>query len=263
MLKALWRSRAVQASLGNVLAWYLIFLRRTTTFIVDRPEMYDEVDANWPVIVTIWHGQHLMMPYCRREKDRIKVLISSHGDGELNAIAATRLGIGLIRGSGAQRADQIRKRGGAQALRDMLKALKSDITVAVTADVPKVSRVAGAGVPVLAQLSGRPIMPAAIVTKNRIDFKSWDAASIGLPLFNRGVIAFGDLIRVPADADAALIEEKRLEVESALDAIHARAYGLLGSKDPGADRASVAEARRQRHQTALDEGRPARPASGS
>ena len=247
MLKSLWRSRAVQTSLGYLLAWYLILVRRTTTFVIDGADMYDRIDETWPVIVTIWHGQHLMMPYSRREKDRISVLISSHGDGELNAIAARRLGIGLIRGSGAQRADQIRKRGGARALREMLLALRSDITVAVTADVPKVSRVASTGLVMLAQISGRPIVPLAIVTKNRIDFKSWDAASIGLPFFNRGVIALGGMIHVPRDADAALIEAKRVEVEAALDAIHQRAYARLGCRDPGANRPEVERARATRH----------------
>lgn len=253
MLKSIFRSHAVQTALGTVLAWYLIFVRRTTAFTIDRPEMYDWVDANWPVIVTIWHGQQMMMAYSRREKDKISVLISNHGDGELNAIASRKLGIGLIRGSGAQRQDQVKKRGGARALREMRNALRSDISVAITADVPKVSRVASAGVIILAQISGRPIVPLAVVVKNRIDFNSWDAASIGLPLFNRGIIALGDPVHVPADADAALIEEKRIELELKLDALHERAYALLGAKDPGAGRSSVTEARRVHHETALRE----------
>ena len=247
MLKSIWRSNWLQQALGALLAWYLIFVRRTTTFIVDNEAMYDRIDEAWPVIVTIWHGQHLMMPFSRREKDRISVLISGHGDGELNAIAASRLGIGLIRGSGAQRSDQIQKRGGARAMREMLKALKSKVTVAVTADVPKVSRVASPGLVTLAQISGRPIVPLAIVTRNRIDFKSWDRASIGLPFFNRGVIALGEMIHVPPDADAALQELKRGEIETVLDALHARAYGLLGCRDPGANRQGVADARTLKH----------------
>ena len=248
MLKAIWRSIWLQHLLGTLLARYLMFVRRTTTFIVDRPEIYDQIDEHWPVIVTIWHGQHLMMPYARRQKDRISVLISSHGDGELNAIAVDKLGIGLIRGSGAQRADQIVKRGGARALREMLKTLRAGMAVAATADVPKVSRVASSGLVTLAQLSGRPIVPLAVVTKRRFDFKSWDRASIGLPFFNRGVIALGDMIVVPGDADPAMREVKRREIETALDVLHARAYALLGSADPGGGRASVEAARRAREQ---------------
>ena len=39
---------------------------------------------------------------------------------------------------------------------------------------------------------------------------------------------------MPADADATMIEQARLALQSALDAVHARAYELVGSRDPGA-----------------------------
>jgi len=42
-----------------------------------------------------------MTPFIKtKESHRAKVLISRHRDGEFNAIAAERLGIGTIRGSG-------------------------------------------------------------------------------------------------------------------------------------------------------------------
>ncbi len=243
MLGKLWRSSPVQRALGSLLAGYLTFLRRTTTFRLDPPDAYAPVDANWPVIATIWHGQHFMMPFARRDQDRFKALISSHGDGELNAIACEKLGIGLVRGSGAQHAYQVRKRGGAKALRAMLDALNEGSSIVSTADVPKVSRVAGMGVISLARMSGRPILPVAVVVKNRIDFPSWDRASLGLPLFNRGVIAFGPLVWVPADSSEEAIETLRQELQNQLDLVHARAYALLGISDPGANRESVRIAR--------------------
>ena len=36
----------------------------------------------------MWHGQHFMSPFFWREQHRVKVLISRHRDGEINAIAA-------------------------------------------------------------------------------------------------------------------------------------------------------------------------------
>jgi len=39
---------------------------------------------------------------------------------------------------------------------------------------------------------------------------------------------------VPRDADEAALEEARQAVERGLDAAHARAYALVGSRDPGA-----------------------------
>jgi hypothetical protein len=104
----------------------------------------------------------------------------------------------------------------------------------MTADVAKVARVAGLGIVTVARLSGRPILPMAVVARRRIDFKSWDRASIGLP-FNRCAIVIGDPIRVPPDADDDAMETARRAVEDGLDAVHARAYAMVGSRDPGAD----------------------------
>ncbi len=243
MLVKIWRSEWLQQALGSVLAGYLTFVRRTTTFLVDPPDGYDAINANWPVIVTIWHGQHFMLPYARLPQHEISVLISSHGDGEINAIAAQKLGIGLIRGSGARQAHQIRKRGGSKALRKMIDMLASGKAVATTADVPKIARVVGQGIITLARLSGRPIVPIAVVTKYRIDFRSWDHASIGLPFFNRGVIVLGKPIYVPQDADYQTLEALRCEVEASLDEVHARGYARLGSKDPGAGHETIRTAR--------------------
>jgi lysophospholipid acyltransferase (LPLAT)-like uncharacterized protein len=104
----------------------------------------------------------------------------------------------------------------------------------MTADVPKVARLAGLGIVTLGRISGRPIVPIAVVTSRRIDFKSWDRASLGLP-FGRGAIVIGAPIHVAADADEAAQETARLAVQDGLDAAHARAYALVGSVDPGAE----------------------------
>ena len=68
--------------------------------MIEPPDVYARIDAELPVIVAMWHGQHFMAPFMRRPGDRGKVLISRHRDGEINAIAAERLGIETIRGSG-------------------------------------------------------------------------------------------------------------------------------------------------------------------
>jgi lysophospholipid acyltransferase (LPLAT)-like uncharacterized protein len=117
----------------------------------------------------------------------------------------------------------------------MLRALADGEMVVMTADIPKVSRVCGPGIVTLAQLSGRPIVPVAVVTSRRIDFASWDRASLGLP-FGRGAMVLGEPVCVARDADAAALEAARLAVERGLDAVHARAYALVGSRDPGARR---------------------------
>jgi lysophospholipid acyltransferase (LPLAT)-like uncharacterized protein len=244
MLKRILRARPVLRGAGGLMALYLKLVQRTNRFVVEPADAETSVYPLQPVILAMWHGQHFMIPYAKRPQDKAAVMISRHGDGEINAAAAEAFGLTTVRGSGAQRQDQIRKRGGMEALRAAIQTLKSGATLAMTADVPKVSRVAGQGIVTLAQISGRPIMPVAVVTSRRKDFDSWDRTSIGLP-FGKGAIVFGTPISVARDADAAGLERARLAVEDALDAVHARAYAIIGSKDPGADRAGVAEARRR------------------
>jgi len=147
-------------------------------------------------------------------------------------VALRRLGILPVRGSGAK-GDRVREKGGARALIALRKELEMGATVAMTADVPKVARIAGLGIVTLGRISGRPIVPIAVVTSRRIDFKSWDRASIGLP-FGRGAIVVGEPVRVAADANPEAMETARLAVQDGLDAAHARAYALIGDVDPGA-----------------------------
>ena len=71
----------------------------------------------------MWHGQHILAPFIRRKHHRpTKVLISRHRDGEINALAAKRLGIGTVRGSGNHGAGSTRK-GGVGAFWAMLATL--------------------------------------------------------------------------------------------------------------------------------------------
>ena len=244
MLKRIWRSDRFRRFMGYVLATYLRLVGHTTRFVVEPANALDTAEAASPIIAAMWHGQHFMIPFARRKTMRFAVLVSRHGDGEINAIAARLLGIALIRGSGAQRKDQIQKRGGVVALRGMLDAMDAGSSLCLTADIPKISRIAGPGIITLARLSGRPIYPVAVVKRFRIDFRSWDSASIGLP-FGRGAIVLGDPILVAKDATDAELETARLAVETGLDQVHARAYALVGSTDPGAVRPDIARARLQ------------------
>jgi lysophospholipid acyltransferase (LPLAT)-like uncharacterized protein len=139
-------------------------------------------------------------------------------------LAAQRLGAGIIRGSGHHTGGFIGK-GGVSAFKEMLGALDEGYNVALTADVPKVARVAGLGIIKLASASGRPIYPIAIATRRRVELQNWDRTAINLP-FGRGGRVAGDPVRVPPDADGETLEAARRALELALDAATARAYAL-------------------------------------
>jgi lysophospholipid acyltransferase (LPLAT)-like uncharacterized protein len=214
-----WARKAV----GIVAAEYLRFVWMTSRFVMEPAEPYRMYEADQPVIIGMWHGQHFLMPFLRRHY-RFKVLISRHADGEINAIAAERLGIGTVRGSG-DHGRRFQVKGGVTGFKGMLDSLAEGWNMALTADVPKVSRVAGLGIIKLAQVSGRPIFPVSLATNRRIVLDNWDRSEINLP-FSRGAIVVGDPIRVSADADTQMLEQKRAELEKALNAASERAHAI-------------------------------------
>lgn len=222
----------MQEGVALLFARYLGLVQRTNAFVMEPPDAYDRIGPLMPVIVAMWHGQHFMIHFARRSQDPAASLVSRSMDGEVNAIALRHLGVRAIRGSGARGRDP-RHKGGAPALRAMLRALEAGEMVVMTADVPKIARVCGEGIVTLARLSGRPIVPVAVVTKRSIHFNSWDRASLGLP-FGRGAMVLGDPIFVPGDADEAALASARHAVEDGLDGAHERAYAMLGARDPGA-----------------------------
>ncbi len=230
-LKRLARSERVRSAAGSLLAGYLRLVWRTGRFKLDPPNIYDYADANLPVIFAMWHGQHFLSPFVKRPQYRAAVLISRSADGEMNAIAAEKLGVRTIRGSGDHKG-QFARKGGVSAYFQMIDALADGETMALTADVPKVAKRCGLGIIILARQSGRPILPIAVATERRIDLKSWDKASVNLP-FSRGAAVAGMPIWVPADADAATMEVYRRRVEDALNAATERAYAIAeGRAEP-------------------------------
>jgi lysophospholipid acyltransferase (LPLAT)-like uncharacterized protein len=223
-LKRLTSSPAFQEAVGAAAAAYLRTVWSTSRVILEPANIYETVQM--PAIIAMWHGQHFMAPFIKREElgHRAKVLISRHRDGEINARAAMRLGIGTIRGSGAHNGEFHRK-GGAAAFAEMLEALEQGWNVALTADVPKVSRVAGLGVVKLAQHSGRPIYPVAIASQRRIELANWDKSAVNLPGGRLAMVA-AEAIFAPRDADDAALEGVRQQVERELNRITARAYEI-------------------------------------
>ncbi len=237
---SLLKTRIAQETLGRLLAGYLKLVRRTNRLVVEPADIYEQVRPDLPLIIAMWHGQHIMIPFARPDWMPACSLVSRHGDGGFNAVALREMGIGAIRGSGAL-GKKIREKGGASAFLAMVRRLAGGETMVLTADIPKRARVVGPGIVQLARASGRPIHPIAVVTSRRIDFNSWDRASIGLP-FGRGAIVVGEGIRVDRHADEAACEAARLAVQEGLDRVHARAYEIVGARDPGAGLRDAANA---------------------
>ena len=218
----------IQRAIGIAAAEYLRLVWKTSRFTMEPPDPFGMYEKFEPVIIAMWHGQHFLLPFFRRHY-RIKVLVSRHADGEINAIAAERLGIGTVRGSG-DHARRFQVKGGVGAFRNMLDELAAGCNMALTADVPKVSRVAGLGIIKLAAESGRPIFPVALTTSRRIVLDNWDRSEINLPL-SHGAIVVGEAVRVPAEADAHALETARATLENTLNAATERAHVIADGRE--------------------------------
>ena len=111
------------------------------------------------IILAFWHAQQLMIPIGYRGTGS-HVLISQHGDGEIIARIIARFGHQAVRGSST--------RGGAGALRALIKLGRSGQDVVVTPDGPKGPRhVAKLGVIQLAKATGLPIVPLAFACSKK------------------------------------------------------------------------------------------------
>ncbi len=219
------RQRWAKVTIGVVAAEYLRFVGMTTRFELEPADIFARGEADMPIILAFWHGQHLLAPVARQSNHRVNMLVSRHHDGEVNAIAAQRLGVGTIRGSGNHGGGFVHKAGVA-AFQAMVESLADGSSIAMSADVPKVARVAGLGIIKLAQVSGRPIHAVAIATHWRIVLDNWDRSTINLP-FSRGAGVVPEPLRVAADADDAALEAARAELENRLNAATRRAYEIV------------------------------------
>jgi len=237
LLRDTLRSSWFQRAVGFLAAEWLRLVWLTNRFSFEpggKDALYERIEAQLPAIFAFWHGQHFLTPFIKtKEMHRAKVLISLHRDGEYNAIAAERLGIGTIRGSG-DHGSAFHRKGGVGAFKEMVRTLEDNYNVALTADVPKRSRAAGLGIIMLARESGRPIMPFAMATSRYIQLKNWDRTTINLP-FGRGAVVGIEEIYVPEDADAETMEKYRLKLEEFLNEATRRAYAMVGRPE-GADR---------------------------
>lgn len=160
-------------------------------------------DKDEKVIIAFWHNRLLLMGLCYRGKG-IRILISQHKDGELIARVIEIFGFGTVRGSST--------RGGAQAMREMIRAVKES-DIGITPDGPRGPKyVVQEGTIALARLTGRPIIPLTFGSSRKKVFASWDAFNLPYP-FSRGAFLWGEPVYVSKDDD---MEEKRKELETKL-----------------------------------------------
>jgi len=226
-----WHKRIIKSdTMRSTLCWlaasYVRLMRTTGRWRTeggDHPAHY--LTEGKPFIVAFWHQRLLMMPYTWRSVggDRpFNMLISSHRDGEIISRTIARFDIKTIAGSTGK------GKGGAAALRQILKALKAGEVVGMTPDGPRGPRMrASDGIIQAARMAGVPIFPLTYSASNRKVIQSWDRFILPLP-FSRGVFHWGDPIFVDRKLDEEGMEAKRVELENALTELTQRTDQSLG-----------------------------------
>ena len=219
--KKILRSDAAMAMACFIGALYIRLVRWTGRWHIEREDIPESFrKAGKPFILSFWHGRILMMPYCWRRTDLTNMLISGHRDGRLISQTVRYFDIDTVVGSASK--------GGAQATRQLIKLMRDGGVVGITPDGPRGPRMrVSEGTIALARLSGAPIVPTTYSATRRRVVGSWDRFIVALP-FSRGVFLWGDPIYVPRDADRAMLESKRLEVEAAMNALADRADEMTG-----------------------------------
>ncbi len=148
------------------------------------------------------------------------MLISAHPDGRLIAKTVAHFGIDAVAGSS--------RRGGAEALRALVRLAKGGASIGITPDGPRGPRMRiREGALALARLSGVPIVPAAVSVRRRIVLRTWDRLIIALP-FSRGAMVWGTPFAVPRDADDTMLKHLQDHLEQELNRITAEADAMVG-----------------------------------
>ncbi len=215
------RSKRLQASIIGALGYPAIaLLGRSWRWRVTGQEHLDGILAagRYPVMA-FWHGRILPSIYYYRHRD-IVVITSDNFDGEWIAKIIHRFGYTTARGSTSRNA--------ARAALRAKRRMEEGHAVGVTVDGPRgPALVAQPGAVWLAKVTGNPILPFHVEAARHWTAPSWDATQIPLP-FSRIAVVMGEPMAVPADADDAELEARRVELEQRLMALKPLALRLLG-----------------------------------
>ena len=177
-------------TLATKLTWLVIlfFGKISRVKLVNRKYWNQLIAGNKGFIIVTWHGKMLLPIYLHRDHALI-VMVSEHRDGEMISRTIHRLGYRTIRGSST--------RGGSNAYRQMIRALRQNEICVVLPDGPTGPRHEfKMGAVQLAQRSGLPLLPMTFSAAKPITLKSWDRFILWKP-FTKIAMIYGPPIFIP------------------------------------------------------------------
>ena len=194
----------------SVICWigakYIKFVSFTNSWsFINKKYVENLWKKNEAFILCFWHGRLLMMPLSWNKEKKINVLISTHSDGQLLSKTVKHFNIETITGSSSK--------GGSEAIRNIIKSLKSGISIGMTPDGPRGPRMkVNSAIIKIASLTGHKIVPLSYSVKKKFFLNSWDKFLVALP-FGKGCFIWGKPIKIKKNisTNEDLKLSKRLE----------------------------------------------------
>lgn len=219
LTKRLLKHDRTQILLSWLLSAYIrlvMLTSRKKRYVEEGAQPYLRGDGN--AIFAFWHGRMMMLPAFCPPRPLMRVLISFHRDGLLISRVIGHFGQATVSGSSSK--------GGASAVKEIVRALKEGDNISITPDGPRgPSQVAEMGIVSVARLSGLPVLPVTFSSTRHIRFKSWDRFMLALP-FGRIVFCVGQPIVVSRESDEHAQEQARRMIEQEMNRLVEKADGL-------------------------------------
>lgn len=184
---------------------YRLWMATRRVRFVGEGHSVEHIRAGKPVIFALWHETLGATLYTHRGRGLI-AMVSRHRDGEMITRIMRKFGFGTARGSTT--------RGGASALRTMIRCAKEGHPLAITPDGPKgPRRVAQKGAVEIARRSGTSIIPVHSYARRSHRFRSWDRMALPWP-FAREICYYDTPLPIAEDldpADGVVLLQERLD----------------------------------------------------
>ena len=207
--------------LSQVLGMSIALLRTTLRVELLNSERYADLKAKRvPILFALWHGR-MFLPIDAHRNEGIVTMASKSQDGNIISRWLENNGYLVTRGSTS--------RGGSEALRRMVRHVRSGHNVALTVDGPKgPARVVQSGVVRLARMTDAWILPISFSSSLPLFLRSWDRYLLPKP-FSRNVVAYGEPFAVPQEMSDEVALAK---IRAALDDVTAAADRGAGARPP-------------------------------
>ncbi len=180
--------------------------------VVDPKNETDTISRHNTLIYASWHQRFFPGITFFTKRKPIAIMISQSRDGEFVSRIADLFGWLPVRGSSSK--------GGVRALVRIKKLTRNGYNIGHIVDGPRGPfGVVKPGLLRIAQVSGKPIVPAIISAQKKWIFNSWDRFMVPKP-FSRIIIRFGDAIYIPPNLDQDHFENQRLLVEHRLKRLY-------------------------------------------